>query len=122
MMLDFAGIVGGSFGVDPEFCEKTGNHGMAGVNFFGDFSSGIGKVQISILIDGDVAAVFEKSNRAADAGFGKSHMFHHVNGTHRAHCAGENKDGFKIHFAGFLYVHGNLIKIVRIISIIPRKC
>ena len=109
MMLEFAGIVSGNFGIHAEFDKKTGDHGVTRIYFFGDFPSGIRQIQITIPVNGDVAAVFEKSDRAADAGFGKPHVFADVNGANRIHFFRKDINRFKRHFARFLDVHDNLI-------------
>ena len=67
---------------------------------------GLRMVKVPQLIHGEISSLFEKPHCAAYTGLGVAHFFTYINGANAFSALGKDVYGFKIHFAGFLKMHG----------------
>jgi hypothetical protein len=78
IVLNLAGILCGNLFVYAKPNEKLSKNKMALIYLLAYLAAYVGEGNISILINGDKAAVLEKSDRAADAGLGEAHLVRNV--------------------------------------------
>ena len=105
-VLNAAGVLCRRFGRHTDIGEKCGEHRVALVGFLGDSQPGIGEVKVPQFIHGEISSLFEKPHCAAYTGLGVAHFFTYINGANAFSALGKDVYGFKIHFAGFLKMHG----------------
>ena len=106
-MLDLAGVLGRRFGIDAERGEEIRKDGMALVDFFRNLMARVGQRDIAVLVDDDIAAVLEQTDRPADAWLGKAHILGYIKAADMAALEREDVNGLKIHLAGFQQAHGD---------------
>ncbi len=101
VVLHLTGIFTCGYGINTDTCQKLGENGMALVNFFGNADADLGQVKITILVNGDISAVLQKTDGTTDTGFGKAHMLTNVDRADGGTVAGKNIYSFKVHLTRF---------------------
>ena len=104
-MLQLAGIVGGGLWGNAQPHQNAGEHGVPLEDLFCHCPTGVGQGDIAVGIHQNVALLLEDAHRAADAGFGISHMLGNIDAADVGIGFGEDVDGFQVHFTGFLQSH-----------------
>lgn len=88
---------------------------MTLVDLFRHSPAGFGEGDAAIFRHMDIAPLPQNADSAADTGLGVAHFLSDIDGADKACALGENKDGFQIHFAGFLQGHkGHLLFLMDI--------
>ena len=67
-MLNAAGVLGGYLAIHAERGQKRGQYGVTLVNGFGDFQTGLGQTEQTVLVDGYIAVIAQQADGPADAG------------------------------------------------------
>ena len=66
-VLHFAGVFESDFFINAEADENICQNIVTFIDFFGDVSSAFGQRDITVPVNGDIAAAFEEADGAADA-------------------------------------------------------
>ena len=111
-MLDLASILAGGSIADAEAHKKTGENGVPLEDLSGNGVALVSKVQKSVPVNGEIAALLEQTDSAADAGFGIAHVFSDIDTSYAVAALGKKIDSFQIHFGRFLQMHGDHLRVV----------
>ena len=68
---------------------------MAFINGFGDFQTGLGQTEQTVLVDGYIAVIAQQANGTADARLGKAGVVRDVDRAHLSIFLRQNQDGFQ---------------------------
>ena len=104
-MFDFTGIVLSNSGINTQSNQELLQKCMALVHPLGDGQTGLCQLNVAVFIHFDIAAILQKADGAADAGFGIAHMLYDVNRAYRGIGLGKDVDRLQVHFTGFLQMH-----------------